>query len=131
MTTQSKNQNPVKPVTTTEEKTNVQDHVINEVTVLPQIIQTKTALSVFERLDEGIKMREHYNKFKDKVDEFDNFAKSYSDEALVLEIQNVGAKTKVSLQSVPMILDFIRNVVVKTGREHLTQMEKEIVNFSL
>lgn len=131
MSTHSKNQNPVKESTATEEKTNVQNHVINEVTVLPQIIQTKTALSVFERLDEGIKMREHFNRFKDKVDEFDNFAKNYGDEALILEVQNVGAKTKVSLQSVPMILDFIRNVVVKTGREHLTQMEKEIVNFSL
>lgn len=96
-----------------------------------KIVTTRTATGVFDRLDEGIKMKEQYTRFKEKVEEFDNFVKNYDDEGLSMKIENIGTGDSVQLQSVPMILDFIKNVVVKAGRTHLKAMEDEIVQFVL
>jgi hypothetical protein len=114
-----------KPVTTPVVVTQKEEQ--NPLRILP----TKTATAIFDRLEEGIKMKEQYTKFKEKVDEFDSFVRDYDDEGLSMKIENIGTGNAVQLQSVPMILDFIKNVVVKAGRKHLKDMEDEIVQFVL
>lgn len=93
-------------------------------------VNKKTTNAVFERLDEGIKMREHYNKSKNKLEEFENFVKNHEDEGLTMEITNVATNDVIQFQSVPMIKDFLANVVAK-GKQHLKEMEKQIENFTI
>lgn len=105
--------------------------ITTEVMPTLQVVELKTAKFVFDRLEQGIKMKEQFNKFREKVEEFETFATDYEEEGLVMEITNIGTGNKVELKSVPMILDFIENVVVKAGKNHLKQMEQEIVNFAI
>ena len=103
-----------------------------EVELLPtlQVIEPKTANTVFERLEQGIKMKEQFNKAKERVNEFDDFVKNYDNEGLVMNIENVGTGNSIQIQNVSMITDFINNLV-KTGKSHLKQLEQEIVNFTI
>ena len=120
---------------TTEKPTNggVQEQKGIEVSpqvLHPQIIESKSANTVFERLDEGLKMKEQFNKSKERVGEFEDFSKNYEDEGLVMKIANVGTGATIQIQNVEMILDFINNLV-KSGKTHLKALETEIVNFTI
>ena len=95
-----------------------------------QVIELKSANAVFDRLDEGLKMKEQFNKAKERVGEFEDFSKDYGDEGLVMTISNVGTNKNIQIQNVAMILDFINNLV-KTGKTHLKALETEIVNFTI
>jgi hypothetical protein len=95
-----------------------------------KVVEVKTATTVFERLEEGLKMKEIFNKSKERVGEFEDFAKNYADEGLVMKIENIGTSDSIQIQNVAMILEFIHNLV-KTGKAHLKQLEGEIINFSI
>jgi hypothetical protein len=101
-----------------------------EVSAQLQVIEIKSANAVFDRLDEGLKMKEQFNKAKERVGEFEDFSKDYGDEGLVMTIANVGTGKNIQIQNVAMILDFINNLV-KTGKTHLKALETEIVNFTI
>ncbi|GAB2642281.1 hypothetical protein GCM10027035_40270 [Emticicia sediminis] len=101
-----------------------------EVSAQLQVIEVKSANAVFDRLDEGLKMKEQFNKAKERVGEFEDFSKDYGDEGLVMTISNVGTNKNIQIQNVAMILDFINNLV-KTGKTHLKALETEIVNFTI
>jgi hypothetical protein len=128
---------PVKAETATErDKTNGTEPIVTEeskpieVSAQLQVIEVKSANAVFDRLDEGLKMKEQFNKAKERVGEFEDFSKDYGDEGLVMTISNVGTNKNIQIQNVAMILDFINNLV-KTGKTHLKALETEIVNFTI
>ena len=101
-----------------------------EVSTQLQVIELKSANAVFDRLDEGLKMKEQFNKAKEREGEFEDFSKDYGDEGLVMTISNVGTNKNIQIQNVAMILDFINNLV-KTGKTHLKALETEIVSFTI
>ena len=101
-----------------------------EVSTQLQVVEVKSANAVFDRLDEGLKMKEQFNKAKERVGEFEDFSKDYGDEGLIMTISNVGTGKNIQIQNVAMILDFINNLV-KTGKTHLKALETEIVNFTI
>ena len=109
-----------------------QAETAKEMELLPtlQVVEPKTANTVFERLEQGIKMKEQFHKAKERVNEFDDFVKNYDHEGLVMSIENVGTGNSIQIQNVSMITDFI-NTLVKTGKSHLKQLEQEIVNFTI
>ena len=115
--------NGTEPIVTEEQKT-------IEVSTQLQVVEVKSANAVFDRLDEGLKMKEQFNKAKERVGEFEDFSKDYGDEGLVMTISNVGTGKNIQIQNVAMILDFINNLV-KTGKTHLKALETEIVNFTI
>jgi hypothetical protein len=115
--------NSTEPIVTEEQKP-------IEVSTQLQVIELKSANAVFDRLDEGLKMKEQFNKAKERVGEFEDFSKDYGDEGLVMTISNVGTNKNIQIQNVAMILDFINNLV-KTGKTHLKALETEIVNFTI
>jgi hypothetical protein len=118
--------NPTETVELTDPKTpEVATAVLH-----PQVIEPKSANTVFERLEEGLKMKEQFNKFKEKVVEFEDFTKRYDNEGLVMKIENIGTGDNIQIQNVQMILDFTHNLV-KTGKVHLKGMENEIINFTI
>ncbi len=122
-------------VATTTENAPLQDHRSadqSSVEIVPQIqiVESKSANAVFDRLDEGFKMKEQFNKAKERVGEFEDFSKDYGDEGLIMTIANVGTGKNIQIQNVAMILDFINNLV-KTGKTHLKALENEIVNFKI
>lgn len=96
-----------------------------------QIVNRKTPNDVFERLEQGYRLRENFNKFKEKLDVCENFAGGYNNEALAMTIQNLGTGDEINIQSIPMILDFVNDKVIKAGRNHLKNLEEEIVNFAI
>ena len=101
-----------------------------EVSAQLQVIELKSANTVFDRLDEGLKMKEQFNKAKERVGEFEDFSKDYGDEGLIMTISNVGTNKNIQIQNVAMILEFVNNLV-KTGKTHLKALETEIVNFTI
>ncbi len=115
--------NGTEPIVTEEQKP-------IEVSTQLQVVEVKSANAVFDRLDEGLKMKEQFNKAKERVGEFEDFSKDYGDEGLVMTISNVGTGKNIQIQNVAMILDFINNLV-KTGKTHLKALESEIVNFTI
>lgn len=115
--------NGTEPIVTEEQKP-------IEVSAQLQVVEVKSANAVFDRLDEGLKMKEQFNKAKERVGEFEDFSKDYGDEGLVMTISNVGTGKNIQIQNVAMILDFINNLV-KTGKTHLKALESEIVNFTI
>jgi hypothetical protein len=115
--------NGTEPIVTEEQKP-------IEVSTQLQVVEVKSANAVFDRLDEGLKMKEQFNKAKERVGEFEDFSKDYGDEGLVMTIANVGTNKNIQIQNVAMILDFINNLV-KTGKTHLKALESEIVNFTI
>lgn len=115
--------NGTEPIVTEEQKP-------IEVSAQLQVIELKSANAVFDRLDEGLKMKEQFNKAKERVGEFEDFSKDYGDEGLIMTISNVGTNKNIQIQNVAMILDFINNLV-KTGKTHLKALETEIVNFTI
>ena len=115
--------NGTEPIVTEEQKP-------IEVSAQLQVIELKSANAVFDRVDEGLKMKEQFNKAKERVGEFEDFSKDYGDEGLVMTINNVGTGKNIQIQNVAMILDFINNLV-KTGKTHLKALETEIVNFTI
>ena len=115
--------NGTEPIVTEEQKP-------IEVSAQLQVVEVKSANAVFDRLDEGLKMKEQFNKAKERVGEFEDFSKDYGDEGLVMTISNVGTGKNIQIQNVAMILDFINNLV-KTGKTHLKALETEIVNFTI
>jgi hypothetical protein len=121
---------------TEKDKTNGTEPIVTEeqkpieVSTQLQVIELKSANAVFDRLDEGLKMKEQFNKAKERVGEFEDFSKDYGDEGLVMTISNVGTNKNIQIQNVAMILDFINNLV-KTGKTHLKALETEIVNFTI
>jgi hypothetical protein len=115
--------NGTEPIVTEEQKP-------IEVSTQLQVIELKSANAVFDRLDEGLKMKEQFNKAKERVGEFEDFSKDYGDEGLIMTISNVGTNKNIQIQNVAMILDFINNLV-KTGKTHLKALETEIVNFTI
>ena len=115
--------NGTEPIVTEEQKP-------IEVSTQLQVIELKSANAVFDRLDEGLKMKEQFNKAKERVGEFEDFSKDYGDEGLIMTISNVGTGKNIQIQNVAMILDFINNLV-KTGKTHLKALETEIVNFTI
>lgn len=138
--TQAKNGSAVAPAkveTPTEKgKINGTEPIVTEetkpmeVSAQLQVIEVKSANAVFDRLDEGLKMKEQFNKAKERVGEFEDFSKDYGDEGLIMTISNVGTGKNIQIQNVAMILDFINNLV-KTGKTHLKALETEIVNFTI
>ena len=96
-----------------------------------QVVNRKTPNDVFERLEQGYRLRENFNKFKEKLDVCENFAGGYNNEALAMTIQNLGTGDEINIQSIPMILDFVNDKVIKAGRNHLKNLEEEIVNFAI
>lgn len=121
--TEKSKTNGTEPIVTEESKP-------IEVSAQLQVIEVKSANAVFDRLDEGLKMKEQFNKAKERVGEFEDFSKDYGDEGLVMTISNVGTNKNIQIQNVAMILDFINNLV-KTGKTHLKALETEIVNFTI
>ncbi len=115
--------NGTEPIVTEEQKP-------IEVSTQLQVVEVKSANAVFDRLDEGLKMKEQFNKAKERVGEFEDFSKDYGDEGLIMTISNVGTGKNIQIQNVAMILDFINNLV-KTGKTHLKALETEIVNFTI
>ena len=115
--------NGTEPIVTEEQKP-------IEVSTQLQVIELKSANAVFDRLDEGLKMKEQFNKAKERVGEFEDFSKDYGDEGLIMTISNVGTNKNIQIQNLDMILDFINNLV-KTGKTHLKALETEIVNFTI
>ena len=115
--------NGTEPIVTEEQKP-------IEVSTQLQVVEVKSANAVFDRLDEGLKMKEQFNKAKERVGEFEDFSKDYGDEGLIMTISNVGTGKNIQIQNVAMILDFINNLV-KTGKTHLKALESEIVNFTI
>ena len=115
--------NGTEPIVTEEQKP-------IEVSAQLQVVEVKSANAVFDRLDEGLKMKEQFNKAKERVGEFEDFSKDYGDEGLIMTISNVGTNKNIQIQNVAMILDFINNLV-KTGKTHLKALETEIVNFTI
>ncbi len=117
-----------------KEKINGSESIVTEdkkqVSTQMQVIELKSTTAVFDRLDEGLKMKEQFNKSKERVGEFEDFSKDYGDEGLVMSISNVGTNKSIQIQNVAMILDFINNLV-KTGKTHLKVLESEIVNFTI
>ena len=128
---------PVKAETATEKgKINGTEPIVTEeqkpieVSTQLQVVEVKSANAVFDRLDEGLKMKEQFNKAKERVGEFEDFSKDYGDEGLIMTISNVGTNKNIQIQNVAMILDFVNNLV-KTGKTHLKALETEIVNFTI
>ena len=115
--------NSTEPIVTEEQKP-------IEVSTQLQVIELKSANAVFDRLDEGLKMKEQFNKAKERVGEFEDFSKDYGDEGLIMTISNVGTNKNIQIQNVAMILEFVNNLV-KTGKTHLKALETEIVNFTI
>ena len=115
--------NGTEPIVTEEQKP-------IEVSAQLQVVEVKSANAVFDRLDEGLKMKEQFNKAKERVGEFEDFSKDYGDEGLIMTISNVGTNKNIQIQNEAMILDFINNLV-KTGKTHLKALETEIVNFTI
>jgi len=120
--------NSTEPIVTEEQKRSAAQPI--EVSTQLQVIELKSANAVFDRLDEGLKMKEQFNKAKERVGEFEDFSKDYGDEGLVMTISNVGTNKNIQIQNVAMILDFINNLV-KTGKTHLKALETEIINFTI
>jgi hypothetical protein len=94
-----------------------------------QVLGKKTTNDVFEKLEHGNKLRENFGKFKEKLDVCENFESSYNSEALIMTIQNLGTGAEIKIQSIPMILDFVNEKVIKAGKNHLKHLEDEIINF--
>lgn len=110
----------------------------NEVTVITQpepnalqIVGRKTANDVFEKLEQGNRMREGFNKFKERVEMCEKFASGYNNEALTMTIKNAGTGAELEIQHISLILEFIEDKLVKAGKNHLRQLEEQIVNFAL
>ena len=120
--------NGTEPIVTEEQNRSAAQPI--EVSAQLQVIELKSANAVFDRLDEGLKMKEQFNKAKERVGEFEDFSKDYGDEGLIMTISNVGTNKNIQIQNVAMILDFINNLV-KTGKTHLKALETEIVNFTI
>ena len=120
--------NGTEPIVTEEQNRSAAQPI--EVSAQLQVIELKSANAVFDRLDEGLKMKEQFNKAKERVGEFEDFSKDYGDEGLVMTISNVGTNKNIQIQNVAMILDFVNNLV-KTGKTHLKALETEIVNFTI
>jgi hypothetical protein len=120
--------NGTEPIITEEQKRSDAQPI--EVSAQLQVIELKSANAVFDRLDEGLKMKEQFNKAKERVGEFEDFSKDYGDEGLVMTISNVGTNKNIQIQNVAMILEFVNNLV-KTGKTHLKALETEIVNFTI
>jgi len=120
--------NGTEPIVTEEQNRSAAQPI--EVSAQLQVVEVKSANAVFDRLDEGLKMKEQFNKAKERVGEFEDFSKDYGDEGLVMTISNVGTGKNIQIQNVAMILDFINNLV-KTGKTHLKALESEIVNFTI
>jgi hypothetical protein len=120
--------NGTEPIVTEEQKRSAAQPI--EVSMQLQVIELKSANAVFDRLDEGLKMKEQFNKAKERVGEFEDFSKDYGDEGLIMSISNVGTNKNIQIQNVAMILEFVNNLV-KTGKTHLKALETEIVNFTI
>lgn len=110
----------------------------NELTVLTQtesnslqIVGRKTANDVFEKLEQGNRMREGYNRFKERLDVCEKFATGYNNEALIMNIKNVGTGEELEIQNINLILDFVQDKLVSAGKNHLRQLEEQIVSFAL
>lgn len=110
----------------------------NELTVVTQtesnalqIVGRKTANDVFEKLEQGNRMREGYNRFKEKLDVCEKFATGYNNEALIMNIKNVGTGEVLEIQNINLILDFVQDKLVSAGKNHLRQLEEQIVSFAL
>lgn len=110
----------------------------NELTVVTQpesnalqIVGRKTANDVFEKLEQGNRMREGYNRFKEKLDVCEKFATGYNNEALIMNIKNVGTGEELEIQNINLILDFVQDKLVSAGKNHLRQLEEQIVSFAL
>jgi hypothetical protein len=96
-----------------------------------QIVGRKTANDVFEKLEQGNRMREGYNRFKEKLDVCEKFATGYNNEALIMNIKNVGTGEELEIQNINLILDFVQDKLVSAGKNHLRQLEEQIVSFAL
>jgi len=120
--------NGTEPIVTEEQKRSAAQPI--EVSMQLQVIELKSANAVFDRLDEGLKMKEQFNKAKERVGEFEDFSKDYGDEGLIMSISNVGTNKNIQIQNVAMILEFVNNLV-KTGKAHLKALETEIINFTI
>ena len=116
------------------EPTSVQSPQSTEVSTQvlhPQIVQSKSANTVFERLDEGLKMREQFNIAKDRVIEFENFYKNYDNSGLIMTIRQRSDNSEINSQHVPIILGYIEKELVQKGKEHIKKMESAIINFTI
>ncbi len=96
-----------------------------------QIIGRKTPNDVFEKLEQGNKLRENFHRFKEKFDVCGEFKTNYNNEALLMTIQNLGTGAEIKIQSIPMILEFVEDKVIKAGKNHLEHLEDEILNFAI
>ncbi len=110
----------------------------NELTVVTQtesnalqIVGRKTANDVFEKLEQGNRMLEGYNRFKERLDVCEKFATGYNNEALIMNIKNVGTGEELEIQNINLILDFVQDKLVSAGKNHLRQLEEQIVSFAL
>lgn len=96
-----------------------------------RVVGRKTPNDVFERLEHGNAMRENYSRFKEKLEVCENFEKNYNNEALLLTVQNLGTGAEIQIQSIPMILEFVSEKVIKAGQSRLKALEDEIVSFAI
>lgn len=76
-------------------------------------------------------MREGYNRFKEKLNVCEKFATGYNNEALIMNIKNVGTGKVLEIQNINLILDFVQDKLVSAGKNHLRQLEEQIVSFAL
>jgi hypothetical protein len=76
--------NGTEPIVTEEQNRSAAQPI--EVSAQLQVIEVKSANAVFDRLDEGLKMKEQFNKAKERVGEFEDFSKDYGDEGLIMTI---------------------------------------------
>lgn len=135
MTTQKKNES----IKVSSEKEEVQSQptetvelqVVSQNENALQLVNRKTANDVFERLEQGNRMKEGFNKFKEKLDVCEKFANNYNNEALCMTIQNIGTGDELEIQNIHLILEFVEEKLVKAGKNHLKQLEEQIINFSL
>jgi hypothetical protein len=96
-----------------------------------RVVGRKSPTEVFERLEHGNAMRENYNRFKEKLEVCESFEKNYNNEALLLTVQNLGTGAEIQIQSIPMILEFVGEKVIKAGQSRLKALEDEIVSFAI
>lgn len=96
-----------------------------------QLVSRKTANDVFERLEQGNRMKEGFNRFKEKLEVCEKFSSDYNNEALSMTIQNIGTGDVLEIQNIHLILEFVEEKLVKAGKQHLKQLEEQIISFSL
>lgn len=117
-----------KEETATSEKI---EHIEAQETTSMQIFGRKTPNDVFEKLEQGNAMRENYNRFKEKLEVCETFEKSYNNEALSLTVQNLGTGAEIQIQSIPLILEFVNEKIIKARKARLKALEDEIVSFAI